>query len=648
VRATAPHAFEFGPYRFEVEERLLRRGTEVIRLTPKAFDTLALLVRRSGHLLTKEELIEELWPDAHVEENNLAQYISLLRRTLEDGMEGSAYIETVPRVGYRFLAAVRELNGANGNGAHAGGSASSLAQSAKRNDAEAEIREPDSLSQMNWVRRRAKLLIVCAAAFAIVAYVALGPIRALVHPPPPLHSLAVLPFQQVSDDRDAPALGLTFAAELNDRLARSTSGHMLPVSSAYRFLGASIVPIAAGRELHADAVLSGRILKKDASQFEITASAIRVADGREIWSETRAYTAAQLSIAVDRIADRAARALAWNHEVSPGRDPANASSFAAREAYVMGRYLWNTRSAEGVFRSTALLERAVTLAPQDGVFHAGLADALAFDMGNWRRAEDEARAALQLDKTSGEAHASLGFIRLFWERDRDAAESEFKQAIQLRPEYATAHQWYALARASHGSFGAAQAEIHQARQLDAYSLPILADECHIAYLARQFEPAQAACEEVIHADPNFLAAHLTLLEIYEQTGKGKEALAEYFRIRAIPGSSPFFSIVSAEELHRDFEQAGLPGVWRAETQAFEKLAPLSLAHPLRMAQDYARLNEREAALTYLNRLSASSDLDSLFVWNDPVFDSLHSDPRFDATYARIVTPRHGAGSAAAR
>src|SRR5712692_8160064 len=112
MSSTQPHAFEFGPYRLEVEECLLLRGGEVIHLTPKAFDTLALLVRRSGHLLTKEELIRELWPDAHVEENNLAQYISLLRRTLGDGIEGSAYIETVPRIGYRFVAAVRELNGA--------------------------------------------------------------------------------------------------------------------------------------------------------------------------------------------------------------------------------------------------------------------------------------------------------------------------------------------------------------------------------------------------------------------------------------------------------------------------------------------------------------------------------------------------------
>jgi Tol biopolymer transport system component/DNA-binding winged helix-turn-helix (wHTH) protein len=101
--------FEFGPYRLDTRERLLRRGAEVIPLTPKAFDTLALLVARAGHLVTKEALVQELWPNAHVEENNLAQYISLLRRTLKDEANGAAYIETLPRVGYRFVAEVREL-----------------------------------------------------------------------------------------------------------------------------------------------------------------------------------------------------------------------------------------------------------------------------------------------------------------------------------------------------------------------------------------------------------------------------------------------------------------------------------------------------------------------------------------------------------
>ena len=108
---TPVYAFEFGPYRLDVAERLLLRGTEVITLTPKAFDTLALLVGRAGHLVSKDELIQELWPNAHVEENNLAQYISLLRRTLKNGTNGDGYIETVPRVGYRFVGEVRELTG---------------------------------------------------------------------------------------------------------------------------------------------------------------------------------------------------------------------------------------------------------------------------------------------------------------------------------------------------------------------------------------------------------------------------------------------------------------------------------------------------------------------------------------------------------
>ncbi|MGH9773588.1 MAG: winged helix-turn-helix domain-containing protein [Candidatus Acidiferrales bacterium] len=646
MNGTQPHAFEFGPYRLEVEERLLLRGADVIRLTPKAFETLALLVSRNGHLLTKEELIQYLWPDAHVEENNLAQHISLLRRTLEDGLEGSAYIETVPRIGYRFVAPVRELNGAGGiaSAQTATGCAEPSLPEAIPTSVRKEVAADSRGIIPSWVWRWRWLLALPAAALVIGVWAAARslPWRAR---PQVLGAVAVLPYRVALTDPQGPSVSLAFADDLIEKLAASAPGHALPITAVYRYLGAAIAPLTAGRELGADAVVSGEIQKGDANVFELTTRVDRVADGRELWSETRAVSTGQLADVEDIIAARVRQALAWK---SAGAENIHAAgvntSFEARQAYVMGRYLWNTRSGEGVFRSIALLERAVALAPENALFHAGLADALAFDLGSWPKAETQAQLALKLDSSLGEAHASLGFIRLFWERDRDAAEAEFKQAITLSPAYATAHQWYALSLAAHGDLGAAQAEIHEARQSDPFSLPILADECHIAYLARKFDRAQAACLEVIRSDPNFHAAHVTLLEVYEQTGNGPEALSEYFRIREITGR-PSPILVSDEELRRSFEQAGLPGFWRAESLALEKHAASSLVPPLRIAQDYARLNNKAKALAWLDRLAATSDLDSIFVWFDPAFDSLHSEPRFNAFGTRVITPRRAAVSA---
>jgi DNA-binding winged helix-turn-helix (wHTH) protein/tetratricopeptide (TPR) repeat protein len=664
---TQPRAYQFGPYRLEVQERLLLRGSQVIRLTPKAFDTLALLVRSSGHLLSKDELIQELWPDAHVEENNLAQYISLLRRTLEDGMEGSAYIETVPRVGYRFVAAVRELNGAGENGAHENGTGDPevfgaeadlpggklpvartvLARGFPRfawNDACAFCS-----TGWSWLRRQRTALVLTAAVLALAGYVAFGPLRSLLNPPPLVRTIAVLPFQASSHGADAPAVGLTVTSDLIERLHPSPSGPALPLSGSSRFLAASIEPALAGRALGADVVLSGQIEARDAATNSVSAKLVRVADGRELWSDSFAIPTAQLSEAEERIAASAARALNWTlaESASANNQDRSGKAFEAREAYTMGRFLWNTRSAEGVFRSVALLNRAVTLAPQDARYHAALADALAFDLGSWPKAEDEARTALKLDRDLGEAHAALGFLRLFWQRDRPAAETEFQQAIKLSPAYATAHQWYALALASRGEFGGAQAEIQEARKLDPYSLPILVDECQILYLTRQFDRAEAACQEASRVDPKFRSAHVTLLKIYEQTGKGTQALAEYFRIGDISGDLDA-SVVPEEALRRAFAEGGLPGFWRAEALAVERSLPSkSATHALRLAELHAHLNDKQAALAWLQRLAASDDLDSLYVWFDPVFDSLHVNGQMDAIAGRIFTPRHATPTAQA-
>ena len=110
---TGTKVYCFGPFRLDPAERLLLRDQVPVRLSPKAFDALTVLVENRGHLLEKEELLKQVWPETFVEESNLAQHISLLRKALQNGEEGARYIETVPRRGYRFVAEVREVNGSS-------------------------------------------------------------------------------------------------------------------------------------------------------------------------------------------------------------------------------------------------------------------------------------------------------------------------------------------------------------------------------------------------------------------------------------------------------------------------------------------------------------------------------------------------------
>src|SRR5579864_711256 len=636
----SPHdAFEFGPYRLDLAERQLRRGTAVIRLTPKAFDTLAFLVQRPGHLVSKDDLIQGLWPDAHVEENNVAHYISVLRRVLEDGLDDKAYIETLPRVGYRFVAHVRKVQSEAPNGAalvSADRAEPAVDEAGRTATREAPtVRTRSEGARGTWHRGWAFALVGAVTVFG--GWAATRSLR-WGGREPVLETVAVLPFAVTPANAQGPALGLTFASVLREQLAASTPGHTLPITAAYRYVGvgAGTTVVQAGLDLNAGAVISGELQRKDATAVEQTTRVVRVADGRELWSDTREIDVGQLSDAEAPVVAAMREAVGWTRlGQADSPESGRATSFEARQAYVMGRYLWTTRTADGLFRSIQMLERAVELAPRNAVFHAGLADALAFDLARWREAEREAHVALQLDPSVGEAHASRGFVRLFWERDGEAAATELKQAIALRPEYATAHQWYALALGAHGDFAAAEAEIHEARQIDPFSLPILTDECHLLYLNHHFDRAETACRDVIRIDPGFLAAHAVLLEIDEQTGKGAEAVDEYFHWQALRGAP---SIVSADELRGQFARAGLPGFWRAEIAALERLTPSTYADPLRLAQDYAHLGNREAALASLDHVTERFDLDSLFVWFDPVFDGLHSDRRFDAIGTRILAP----------
>src|SRR5262249_49204445 len=157
-----------------------------------------------------------------------------------------------------------------------------------------------------------------------------------------------------------------------------------------------------------------------------------------------------------------------SHRTSPAAD---ASRNAAFRDYLEGRALWNTRTGAGLFKSVSYFEQAVKKDPNFPLGYAGLADAYAFDYAYWKQAEAMANKALELDPGLAEPHATLGFIRMLWEWRWADAEGEFRQAIELAPTYATAHQWYALWLTCEGRGQGAKVEIQRSLDLDPSSVP---------------------------------------------------------------------------------------------------------------------------------------------------------------------------------
>ncbi len=298
------------------------------------------------------------------------------------------------------------------------------------------------------------------------------------------------------------------------------------------------------------------------------------------------------------------------------------SSAEAYQDYVEGRALWQTRNAQDLHEATLLLEQAVKRDPDFALAHAALADAYAFDLVDWKKAEREANEAFRLDPGLGEPHAAIAFVRMFWEWKLPEAEQEFKQAVSLSPNYATAHQWFAVNLAATGHKDAALAEMRKALDLEPNSLSINGDMCQTLYFAHRYDEAIAQCGKTLEMNPKFLNVYLYLYEIYNAKGMTDEAVSTYSKIEemendAVP-SDP------ENKLREAYKTGGIRGFWRMQTEILSRPTP----RYYQMAQYNARLGERDEAQNLLEKAYENHDFEVTLVLADPVFEEFHQNPRF--------------------
>lgn len=303
---------------------------------------------------------------------------------------------------------------------------------------------------------------------------------------------------------------------------------------------------------------------------------------------------------------------------------------AAADAYAKGRELWRGRNGEGLHEATLLLERAVQIDPDFALAHAALADAYAFDYTNWKKTEGEATAAIKLDPTIGEPHASLGFVKMFWQWDFYEAESEFKKAVALSADYATGHQWFAANLAATGHGDAALVEIRQAMELEPSSVAIHADQCQILYFARRNEEALTECRKTLEIDPKFLPAQANLYEIYCVLGMNDEAVNKFFENKILTNGEVLPAM--ANSLRRAYDEGGIKGFFNEQLDFFTHSSP---SH-YRLAQTYARLGNVDRTFEELLQSSEKTEFDFVFVCSDPVFAHLHLDPRMLALRKNLL------------
>jgi len=302
---------------------------------------------------------------------------------------------------------------------------------------------------------------------------------------------------------------------------------------------------------------------------------------------------------------------------------------AAYEAYVNGRSLWNKRTAGALFASISQFEQAIEKDPDFALAYDGLADAYDFDHVRWHEAEALARKASKIDGSLAEPHATLGFIRSFWEWNWKDAEPEFKQALKLNPNYATAHQWYAIHLAVTGRQVESEVEMRRALALEPYSAVMNADMGQILYFNRRYDEAIAACKKSLDLDPDFFNAHQYLYEIYTEKGLYDEALEEFFRLGKTPGAAT--NDLAEGLLRETYKGKGIRGFWQYRVEELVRLG----SDGYDAAMIYARLGEKDKALAALERAWQRHEFNLVFANADPAFVSLYTDRRFVDVIVRL-------------
>ena len=629
-------SLRFGPFRLEPAQRLLFRGDERIVLRPRVYDTLLVLVEHSGEIVSKEALLDAVWPDTVVEENNLNQTILALRRVLENGhggggdgdsdVSGDVRIETVPRRGYRFIASVEEeLARPRPVTPHVSVVAPVVA-------APPPIEAPAKAAPRR--RLRPLLLSLAAAALLLLAVVLWRPGPFSRPGASGIRSIAVLPLKSVEADQP---LGLGLAEAVVSRLSQDPELLVRPLSSSRQASLATPDAAVAGARLNVEGVLEGTLQRAD-GRIRATIQLVRVADRRVLWSGSFEEAESEAFLLEDSIADRLVRAMGMTaapaRRDTPRPLPKNR---AAYEAYLRGRYFWNRRDGEGLQKAAAEFEESIRQDPSYALAYSGLADAqVLIGPGGppdaFPKAREAAEKALALDPELAEAHASLGFVRFFADWDFAASERELRRAIQLNPGYVTAHHWYAYWLVAAGRTAGAVAEIRRAREIDPTSLVLNRDVGHILLYARRYPEAIDQLRRTLAMDASFHQTRLYLIGALTDVGRFEEAVAE---VRGLPPRDDgAYRLLEASIEAR----AGRPEKLR---MLLSELSPASLP-PSVSAEGVAGLSgvvgDYDRAFEYLERAYRAHDFYLVFLNADTGFDSLRSDPRFAELVHRIGIP----------
>ena len=622
----------FGVFEANFSTYELRKHGVRIRLRGQPLALLQLLIEMHGEIVTREEMKKRLWPaDTFVDfENSLNAAIKKLRAALGDSHENSRYVETIPRVGYRFMAPVEDVTSearprvdlpvANGR--------ADIATAAPK------------ASRWRWVVLLGTVTVLVAAAGIYFPWFRF---QARQQPTRGRFMLAVLPFENLTGDAGQEYFTDGLTEEMIAQLGHLNPEHLgvIARTSVMHYKNSQQQLEQIGRELGVQYVLEGSV-RRDANKVRITAELIQMKDQTHLWSrqydrELSSLLALQGEIAQE-IGSEIQLTLGDHKASAPATQPSlSTQEYEAYDLYLKGLYFWNKRSAPGLEQAIGYFQQATAKDPNYAPAFAGLANCYALIGGYsarpqieyMRKARAAALRALEIDEKLAEAHTALALIVQNYDWDWQTSEKEYRRAIELNPNYATSHHWYAEHLMWLGRFDEALRESERARQRDPLSLIIATDNGAILYSSRQYDRAIEKFRAVLEMDPNFQRASIVLYS-YVEKGMFADALTLVGKDRHSYGE-PWYWL----SLAYVYGRSGQQGQARRALEEFEHVNRGQMVDPAVPVSAYAAVGDKDKAFAYLEKAYSEHSNIMTTLKVEPAFDSLRGDPRFQDLLRRV-------------
>jgi eukaryotic-like serine/threonine-protein kinase len=454
-----------------------------------------------------------------------------------------------------------------------------------------------------------------------------------------IESIAVLPIANLSNDPRTEYLSDGITESLINSLSQLPNLAVMSRNTVFRYKGQATDSQKVGRDLHVRAILTGWLIQTG-DELMISVSLEDVENSRQIWGEQynrklSNLVSVQQEIAGDIYGRLRPRLAGEEKKLLAKRPTENAEAY---QLYLQGLFYWNKWTQADFKKAADYFSQAVQKDPGYALSYAGLADSYSLlgDAGYlppseaWPKAKTAAMQALDLDDSLAEAHTSLGLVKEHFEWDWAGAEKEFKRAIELNPNLATAHHWYGDYLTNMGRFDEGIAETKKAQELDPLSLIINTTMGWQFYVAGRNESAVEQLRKVLDIDQKFSPARRILEEVYAHTGKHKEAVAEREKALSISGSPEL-----AASIEEDFTKSGYKGVLQSWLEGLTELSKHSYVSSYSIAESYMRMDQKQKAFEWLEKAYEEHDSGLVSLAVEPMFENLRPDPRFKEILRRM-------------